>query len=71
MSHLLELFSASVLAVHHAWQHSSHSVAPAAAQVSLSSGDSPFMGILVIGQLYSVQYKSIFGMPNKGQTLYV
>jgi hypothetical protein len=25
----------------------------------------------VIGQLYSVQYKGIFGVPNKGQTLYL
>jgi hypothetical protein len=25
----------------------------------------------VVGQLYSIQYKGIFGAPNKGQTLYV
>ncbi len=46
MSRLLDFLSALVLAVHHAGQHSSRSVAPAAARVSLSSGDSPFMGFL-------------------------
>ncbi len=46
MSHLSFFLYASVLAIHHAQQHSSHSVAPAAAWVSLSSGNSPFMSIL-------------------------
>jgi hypothetical protein len=46
MSRLLDFLYVLVLAVHHAWQHSSHSVAPAAAWVSLSSGVSPFMSIL-------------------------
>jgi hypothetical protein len=43
MSHLSDFLSASVLAIHHAQQHSSTSVAPAAAQVSLSTDDSPFL----------------------------
>jgi hypothetical protein len=46
MSHLSFFLYASVLAIHHAQQHSSRSVAPAAAWVSPSSGDSPFMGVL-------------------------
>ncbi len=30
-----------------------------------------FVGASVVGHLYSVQYKSIFGMPDKGQMQYV
>ncbi len=30
-----------------------------------------FINGFVVGQLYSVQYKGIFGVPDKGQTLYV
>jgi hypothetical protein len=44
MSRLLDFLS--VLAVHHAWQPSSRSVAPATAWVSLSSDNSHFMGVL-------------------------
>jgi hypothetical protein len=52
MSRLLDFLSIPILAIHHAWQHSSHSVAPAAAMVSLSSGDSPFMGILASSSFF-------------------
>jgi hypothetical protein len=52
MSRLLDFLSTWVLAVHHAQQHTSRSVAPAAARVSLSSGDSPFMGILASSSLF-------------------
>ena len=32
--------------------------------------DSSFLGVSVVGQLYSVQYKGIFGVPDKGQMQY-
>ena len=37
MCHLMDFLSALVLAIHHAWQQSSHSVTPATARGSLSS----------------------------------
>jgi hypothetical protein len=52
MSRLLDFLSASVLAVHHARQHSSRSMAPAAACMSLSSGDSPFMSVLASSSFF-------------------
>jgi hypothetical protein len=52
MSRLSDFLSTSVFAVHHAWQHSSHSMAPAAARVSLSSGDSPFMSVLASSSFF-------------------
>jgi hypothetical protein len=52
MSRPSEFLSASVLAFHHARQHSCHSVAPAAARVSLSSGDSPLMGVLASSSFF-------------------
>jgi hypothetical protein len=52
MSRLSNFLSASVLAVHHARQHSSCYVAPAAARVSLSSGDSPFIKVLASSSFF-------------------
>ena len=52
MSRLSDFLSASVLAVHHARQHSSRSMAPAAACMSLSSGNSPFMGVLASSSFF-------------------
>jgi hypothetical protein len=46
MSRLSNFLSVSVLAVHHAWQCSPTSVAPAAAQVCLSTDDTPFLQVL-------------------------
>ncbi len=45
-SHLLDFLSKSVLAIHHEWQPSPRTVAPATAQVSPSNGNSPFMRVL-------------------------
>ena len=33
--------------------------------------DSPFLGASVVGGLYPVQYKGIFGVPDQGQTLHL
>jgi hypothetical protein len=52
LSHFSDFLSALVLAIHHARQHSSCSVAPTTAQVSLSSGDSLFMGILASSSFF-------------------
>jgi hypothetical protein len=37
----------------------------------LAWGKKPPTASTVVGQLYSVQYKGIYGMPDKGQMLYV
>ncbi len=46
MSRLSDFLSGSVMAIHHARQQSPTSGVPAAARVSLSSGDSPYLRIL-------------------------
>ncbi len=69
MSHLSNFLSASVLTIHHTWQHSSQSVAPASACVSLSSDDSPFMGILASSSFF-LTVTNISHLLSAGQHLF-
>jgi hypothetical protein len=52
MSPLSDFLSGSVLAIHHTWQQSPTSGVPAAAQVSLSSGDSPYLRVFASSSFF-------------------
>ncbi len=52
MTRLSDFLSASVLAIHHARQRSPTSVALAAARVSLSMDDSPFLRVLASSSFF-------------------
>jgi hypothetical protein len=52
LSHLSDFLSGSVLAIHHAWQQSPTLGVFAAAQVSLSSGDSPYLRVFASSSFF-------------------
>jgi hypothetical protein len=52
MSRLSDFISGSVMAIHHTRQQSSTLGVPAAARVSLSSGDSPYLWVLASSSFF-------------------